>query len=86
MVAGKYGSDAVKHGNTQRPSVMGRGSRKDSKNPFSGYAKQSYDEIVKKCKAAGGMFEDPEFLAEDASIYFSRRPEKQLEWKRPGVS
>ena len=65
---------------------MGRGTRKEKKNPFSGYAKQSYDEIVKTCTSSGTKFEDPEFPAENASICFSKKPEKEFEWKRPFVS
>lgn len=87
VVSRKFGNDAKSAlANTQRPSVVGRGTRKEKKNPFSGYAKQNYDEIVKKCKASGTKFEDPEFPAEDASICFSKKPDKVLEWKRPFVS
>lgn len=72
--------------NTQRGGVGGRSSRRERKNPFAGLGKQSYDEIVKKCKEEGCLFEDPEFPAEDASIFFSRSPPKPFEWKRPSVS
>ena len=75
-----------KYSHTQRPSVIGRASRKERKNPFSGYEKQSYDQIVKKCKEEGILFEDPEFPAEDGSIFFSRQPPRPFEWKRPSVS
>ena len=75
-----------KYSHTQRPSVIGRASRKERKNPFSGYGKQSYDEIIKHCQAEGSLFEDPEFPAEDESIFFSRRPPRPFEWKRPSVS
>ena len=71
---------------TQRGGVGGRSSRREKKNPFSGMEKQSYEEIVKKCKEEGCLFEDPEFPAEDASIFFSRSPPKPFEWKRPTVS
>ena len=85
VVTKRFGGDA-KAGNTQRPSVMGRGTRKEKKNPFAGYAKQSYDEIVKTCTKSGTRFEDPEFPAVDGSICFSKKPEKEFEWKRPFVS
>ncbi|XP_052269936.1 calpain-A-like isoform X3 [Dreissena polymorpha] len=68
---------------TQRGCVDGRTSRKDRTNPFAGLGKQSYDEIVKKCQAEGCLFEDPEFPAEDTSIFFSRAPPRPFEWKRP---
>lgn len=70
---------------TQRGCVVGRSTRRDKKNPFAGLEKQSYDDIVKRCKEEGCMFEDPEFPAEDSSIFFSRSPPKPFEWKRPSV-
>ncbi|XP_060574934.1 calpain-B-like isoform X9 [Ruditapes philippinarum] len=68
---------------TQRGCVSGRSHRKEKKNPFAGLGKQSYEEIVKKCKEEGCLFEDPEFPAEDASIFFSKSPPRPFEWKRP---
>ena len=85
MVVGRGKSEGGSK-STQRPSVLGRSSRKDQKNPFAGYKKQSYDEIVKECKKSGRKFEDPEFEASNTSIYFSKEPPKPFEWKRPGVS
>ncbi|XP_052766138.1 calpain-B-like isoform X6 [Mya arenaria] len=67
----------------QRGRVCGRSTRKERKNPFAGLGKQSYDEIVQKCKAEGCLFEDPEFPAENESIFFSRSPPRPFEWKRP---
>ncbi|KAK3092383.1 hypothetical protein FSP39_002181 [Pinctada imbricata] len=67
----------------QRPMVGGRSYRKDKKDPFSGVINQSYDEAKKRCLEAGCMFEDPEFPAEDVSIFFSRAPPRPFEWKRP---
>lgn len=32
------------------------------------------------------LFEDPEFPADDSSLFYSRRPPKYVEWLRPGVS
>jgi calpain len=29
------------------------------------------------------LFEDPEFPAEDSSVYFNKTPPQTLEWKRP---
>ncbi|KAL3874803.1 hypothetical protein ACJMK2_037772 [Sinanodonta woodiana] len=68
---------------TQRPSVVGRSTRKDKKNPFAGIVNQNYEEIRKTCKEENCLFEDPEFPAEDGSIFFSRRPPRPFEWKRP---
>lgn len=71
---------------SQRPQVIGRASRKEKKDPFSGVINQSYDEIKKRCQEEGCLFEDPEFEAEDSSIFFSRAPPRPFEWKRPHVS
>lgn len=70
---------------TQRGHVGGRTTRKEKKNPFAGLGKQSYEEIVRKCKEEGCLFEDPEFPAEDSSIFFSKSPPRPFEWKRPSV-
>ncbi|XP_063426747.1 calpain-9-like isoform X10 [Mytilus trossulus] len=68
---------------SQRPQVGGRASRKEKKNPFSGLNNQSYDSIKKKCLEEGILFEDPEFPAQDDSIFFSRAPNRPFVWKRP---
>lgn len=71
---------------SQRPQVGGRASRKEKKNPFSGLNNQSYDNIKKMCLEEGILFEDPEFPAQDDSIFFSRAPNRPFVWKRPAVS
>ncbi|XP_076099982.1 calpain-9-like isoform X6 [Mytilus galloprovincialis] len=68
---------------SQRPQVGGRASRKEKKNPFSGLNNQSYDNIKKMCLEEGILFEDPEFPAQDDSIFFSRAPNRPFVWKRP---
>ena len=37
------------------------------------------------CLRRGQMFEDPDFPASDASLYYSCNPPYRFEWKRPGV-
>ncbi|KAI6175840.1 Calpain clp-1 [Aphelenchoides bicaudatus] len=37
-----------------------------------------------KCLRSRTLFEDPEFPAQDSSLYFSKRPKYNIEWKRPG--
>ncbi|VDK76567.1 unnamed protein product [Litomosoides sigmodontis] len=37
-----------------------------------------------RCLAERKLFEDPQFPADDKSLFFSRRPPKQIEWRRPG--
>uniref|UniRef100_A0A1I7YWG2 Calpain catalytic domain-containing protein n=1 Tax=Steinernema glaseri TaxID=37863 RepID=A0A1I7YWG2_9BILA len=37
-----------------------------------------------RCLQERRLFEDPEFPANDSSLYFSRRPPKRVTWLRPG--
>ncbi|OZC04845.1 calpain family cysteine protease [Onchocerca flexuosa] len=37
-----------------------------------------------RCLKTNTLFEDPEFPADDSSLFFSRRPPKYVEWLRPG--
>ncbi|XP_044538629.1 calpain-6 [Gracilinanus agilis] len=48
--------------------------------PFKG---QKYHEIKQECLKQHRLFEDPEFLAGDESLFFSRRLPGPVEWKRP---
>ncbi|XP_033735896.1 calpain-A-like isoform X5 [Pecten maximus] len=68
---------------SQRPNVTGRATRKEKKNPFAGVLNQNYDQIKAKCLAEGILFEDPEFEACDNSIFYSKKPSRPFEWKRP---
>uniref|UniRef100_A0AC34QKD3 Calpain catalytic domain-containing protein n=1 Tax=Panagrolaimus sp. JU765 TaxID=591449 RepID=A0AC34QKD3_9BILA len=36
-----------------------------------------------RCLNERRLFEDPEFPAQDSSLYFSQRPRQRIEWKRP---
>lgn len=47
--------------------------------------KRDFYEIRKSCLNADVLYEDPEFPATDASLYFSRNPQKPVVWKRPWV-
>nr|XP_053654323.1 uncharacterized protein LOC128703620 isoform X2 [Cherax quadricarinatus] len=44
---------------------------------------QDFYSLRQQCLDEGTLFEDPEFAAEDSSIFFSRSPPKPFEWKRP---
>uniref|UniRef100_A0A0K8TLH3 Putative cytosolic ca2+-dependent cysteine protease calpain n=1 Tax=Tabanus bromius TaxID=304241 RepID=A0A0K8TLH3_TABBR len=44
---------------------------------------QDFYVIRNQCLASGILFEDPEFPAADASLMFSRRPDRYIEWRRP---
>ncbi|XP_076044094.1 calpain-B-like isoform X6 [Oratosquilla oratoria] len=44
---------------------------------------QDFYSLRDQCLESGNLFEDPDFAAEDSSIFFSRAPPKPFEWKRP---
>lgn len=44
---------------------------------------QDFKKLRSKCLQQRILFEDPEFPADDSSIFFSRKPPKPFEWKRP---
>ncbi|XP_051175430.1 calpain-A isoform X2 [Leptopilina boulardi] len=44
---------------------------------------QDYFQIRDECLSRGQLFEDPIFPATDSSIYFSKRPDRYIEWRRP---
>ncbi|ODM97214.1 Calpain-A [Orchesella cincta] len=44
---------------------------------------QDYKEIQSKCLNDGVLFEDPEFPAEDASVFFSKSEARGFQWMRP---
>lgn len=44
---------------------------------------QDFLNIRNRCLEEGSLFEDPEFPAEDTSIFFSKTPPRPFEWKRP---
>ncbi|XP_076750450.1 calpain A isoform X2 [Xylocopa sonorina] len=46
-------------------------------------AVQDFNTLRRECLSTGTLFEDPEFPANDSSLYFSRRPDRYIEWKRP---
>eukprot|EP00106_Octopus_bimaculoides_P017419 XP_014784861.1 PREDICTED: calpain-B-like [Octopus bimaculoides] len=64
-------------------SVIGRSSRKQRENPFASMEQQNYDEIVKKCQEEGILFEDPEFPADNTSLFLDGGQRRSIEWKRP---
>lgn len=44
---------------------------------------QDFESLRDACLEEGRLFEDPDFPAIDQSIFFSKRPPKPFEWKRP---
>ena len=47
---------------------------------------KTYDEIKAQCLRENRLFEDPDFPANDSSVFPSKRPPRPFEWKRPSVS
>ena len=48
---------------------------------------QGYEHLKAQCLEDGQLWEDPEFPATDASLYYENCPvEGEIEWKRPKVS
>ena len=47
---------------------------------------QDYDVLRRKHLASGRLFEDRYFPATDQSMFFSQKPPRKFEWKRPQVS
>lgn len=47
------------------------------------FAKQQYAAIRDECVRSRKLFEDPEFPAADATLFFTQRPQYRFEWKRP---
>lgn len=48
------------------------------------YKNQRYDDLKRDCIKDKRLYEDPEFPATNASLFFRRPPPGIVEWKRPG--
>ena len=49
------------------------------------FKNQRYSKLKSQCEKEERLFEDPEFPANDNSIFFSRAPPEQIDWRRPKV-
>ena len=47
---------------------------------------QQFTRLRDQCLEEGVLFEDPEFPADDSSLYFSQSAPRNFEWLRPNVS
>ncbi|XP_015833872.1 calpain-A isoform X3 [Tribolium castaneum] len=45
---------------------------------------QDFYELRDQCLQRGELFEDPEFPPTDSSLFYSHRPDRRFEWRRPG--
>ncbi|XP_021945199.1 calpain-A isoform X2 [Folsomia candida] len=51
--------------------------------PRGAEAVQDYEKLKSKCLERGVLFEDSEFPAEDASVFFTRSGRRNFQWLRP---
>ena len=49
------------------------------------FLNQRYSKLKSQCEKEKKLFVDPEFPAENKSLFFSRSPTESVEWKRPQV-
>jgi len=79
-------------GSRSRRCMSGWGSRhgsRDSKHLIGQPVKlegKTYDEIKAQCLQEKRLFADPDFPANNSSIFPGRRSSQVFEWKRPHVS
>ena len=68
--------------------LNGRSSRRHRKDPFFSIYHQDFASIIEGLteEEEGNLFEDPEFPAENDSLFFSQDPPREIEWLRPSVS
>uniref|UniRef100_A0A452TFA5 Calpain-9 n=1 Tax=Ursus maritimus TaxID=29073 RepID=A0A452TFA5_URSMA len=45
---------------------------------------QSFEQLRQECAQKGVLFEDPDFPANNSSLFYSERPQIPFVWKRPG--
>uniref|UniRef100_A0A3B3B7Q9 Calpain catalytic domain-containing protein n=1 Tax=Oryzias melastigma TaxID=30732 RepID=A0A3B3B7Q9_ORYME len=50
------------------------------------FKNQHYSDLKRDCIKNKKLFEDPEFPANDSSVFYEEQPHDIVEWKRPGVS
>lgn len=46
---------------------------------------RTYEQLRQECLQRNKLFEDPDFPAEDSSLFYSQSVPVSFEWKRPGV-
>lgn len=61
------------------------GERGSGFRPRSGDV-QDFEVLRDQCLQKGALFEDPDFDTVDSSLFYSKAPDKQFEWRRPNVS
>uniref|UniRef100_A0A3P9QDU4 Calpain 9 n=1 Tax=Poecilia reticulata TaxID=8081 RepID=A0A3P9QDU4_POERE len=61
-------------------TLSGRNSNQAVSSQWDG---KSFEQLRQECLQKGVLFEDPDFPATDASLFFSQSVPVQIEWKRP---
>ena len=67
---------------------QGWGSVRESRPPAKpglALTGKSYEDVKAECLKSGALYEDPDFPATDVSVFYSRKPPRSFEWKRPTV-
>lgn len=88
----KTGSEPIpcQHATTTTETGAGTGgiySAILSRNqPITEVKEKTFHELHKKCLEKKILYEDPDFPANDSSLFFSHRLQVKFEWKRPSVS
>lgn len=87
-IRGGTAGDASGGGGRRFSSGWGTRRQDDPARPAPGLppmklAGKTFDEIKAQCQKEGRLFEDPDFPAIDDSVFYSRRPPRPFEWKRP---
>lgn len=54
--------------------------------PIIGVKEKSFHELHKKCLEKKILYEDPDFPANESSLFYSQKFPIKFEWKRPSVS
>ncbi|XP_066216246.1 calpain-9 [Saccopteryx leptura] len=67
----------------QAPGLQGHPVPGDAHSTHS--SNQSFEQLRQECLWKGVLFEDPDFLANSSSLFFSERPQIPFVWKRPGI-
>lgn len=63
----------------------GWSSRRKPLQPARKAEGSAFKDIKDQYLQSGQLFEDPDFPAQDTSIFYSRGPPKPFEWRRPSV-
>ncbi|XP_036292238.1 calpain-9 [Pipistrellus kuhlii] len=64
------------------PQPQGHPTPRDARGTHS--SGQSFEQLRRECLQKGVLFEDPDFPATSASLFYSERPPIPFVWKRPG--